>query len=1119
MKNHDAKSPHPSANARYDAAYYHSHCGATPYSRDEAALMNHFRNFAVTLVERYAPTRVLDVGCAKGLLVEHLRDLGVDAFGIDSSEFALSEVREDIKPYCKFASGLEPFDGKYDLITCIEVAEHLDESQAEELIGNLCAHTDEIVFSSTPLDYAEETHFNVQPREYWVDLFARNGFFADLRFEPDFCTPQALRFKRMTRPLNVVIFSKEKEEWAVVRLRILDPLRELEKHGRMNVTYVSGYDSKLPIEKLLAADVFVMQREFAERASSQRFLSVARDLGKVVVFEIDDLLTKTPRSNPVYPYAMRVAGDLVQCAMDADFVTTSTQPLLDELREEAQFQDGKGFVLRNCVNTDIWGDTFIPRLPEPGSPFVVGWFGSPTHDEDLAIVKEAIGYLARKHPGEIEFHFFGYLPKELAEIPGVKLIRGSQPNVVKHAAGVREARIDLAIAPLVDNAFNRSKSDLKWLEYSICGIPAVFSDVAPYREALTHGVNGWVVKNDTASWVGAIEGLLRDDDLRLGLARNAFETVRSHYCLDVAAEQWDSLYRSFVVSGPATPVQADDTTTANAVAQLLIAQARLQITRNKYEEGAASIESALQFDPAVGDRALPYSVAMANMGMASAALHALNAIAQNATTPEVSGAAWRNIAKIHESHGNVLALDAALDAGWAAAPADPDLALAHLDRLRATGRESTIGKRLEPLTKADYSANQALILAESLIAAGRPKEALSICRHASSRFPDADFAPLIIALTRAQSIPEHAIGEWNPTRHRRKDVLLRVAVFTRENLAGPRLRSRLVAPLSVLESAAAIATDWSNGQTRIDIADNADIVVFQRSIIGWEGFEKLYEYARRRGKKVAFEIDDVFFAGAEPTLARWLPQFDAIFVATRQLEELLVKLAPTAATKIKVLQTGLDVELGGVRTTRAAQRKKKPHLALFTGYARPADTRALVKAFGAQLEERIGKFALSHWDALPPDVANLDRKSAAGCASPIYTEFAQRLVTQGVDIALVPVSDDPRFTALSDRLWLDLSAARIPGIFSAREPFASSVLAGSTGFLLTDDPNAWVAGAANLIDNPLLRKDVAQRAFTVVHAERTIPQLARKLGRALHDLARGNADTLAHSNEPALARA
>lgn len=1115
--NHDDKTSDPAANARYDADYYRSHCGSLPYSREEKATMNHFRNFAATLVARYAPKRVLDVGCAKGMLVEHLRDLGVDAYGIDTSEFALSEVRDDVKPYCRFASALEPFDGKFDLITCIEVAEHLDESQAEALIANLCAHADDIVFSSTPADFAEETHFNVQQRDYWVTLFARNGFFPDLRFEPHFVTPQALRFKRMTRPLNVAILSKEREEWAVVRLRILDPLRELEKYGRANITYVSAYDTKLPIEALLAADVFVIQREFAEMATSRQFRRVARELGKILVFEIDDLLTEVPRSNPVHPYSMRIAGDLISAAKDADFLTVSTAPLLSELEREVPDARRKGFVLRNCVNTEIWGDAFAPQTNGGDRPYVVGWFGSPTHEEDLAIVKDAISYLARKHPGEIEFHFFGYLPKDLREIPGVKLVRGSQPNVVKHAAGVREARIDLAIAPLVDNAFNRSKSDLKWLEYSICGIPAIFSDVAPYREALTHGVTGWVVKNDTASWVAAIEKLLRDDDLRLAIARNAFDTVRGNYCLDVAAANWDSLYRSFVVSGPAQPAEMDDAAARRAVGRLLTAQATFQMNRGKHDDAAASVESAIQFDPAAGEELLALARALAQHGYHAAGIRAITAIAQRASSRRAVGAAWLDLARIHRSLGNLLALDAALDAGAAAAPADPDLALEHLDRLRATGRDAAIADRLASITEAEHGAPAALAIAESLIAAGRTKEALLVCRRAGARFPDADFAPLIVSLQRAASIPEHAIGEWSPTRHRKKDVLLKVAVFTRENMAGMRLRSRLVAPLAVLESAAGIAADWSNGQSRIDIADSADVVIFQRSIIGWEGFEKLFDYARRRDKKIAYEIDDVFFAGAESALATWLPRFDAIYCPTKNLEALLVSIAPDAAAKIQVIPIGLDVELGGVRPVRAAQRKKKPHVALFTGYARPQDTRSYVAAIGAQLEERIGKFALSHWDALPGDAPATDRRPSAGCVSPIYAEFARRLVTQAVDVALVPVADDPRRTALSDRLWLDLAAARVPGLFSVREPFASSVLAGSTGFLLTDDPAAWVAGAANLIENPLLRKDVADRAFTVVFAERTIPQLAKKLGRALHDLARGTTETARHP-APVLAR-
>src|SRR6187551_3121714 len=113
-------STHESASGDYDKVYYDSHCGDTPYARDQVAVQNHFRAFAATLVDRYHPMRVLDVGCAKGFLVENLRDYGVDAFGVDNSEYAISEVREDIKPFCRRRSALEPIGEKYDLITCIE---------------------------------------------------------------------------------------------------------------------------------------------------------------------------------------------------------------------------------------------------------------------------------------------------------------------------------------------------------------------------------------------------------------------------------------------------------------------------------------------------------------------------------------------------------------------------------------------------------------------------------------------------------------------------------------------------------------------------------------------------------------------------------------------------------------------------------------------------------------------------------------------------------------------------------------------------------------------------------------------------------------------------------------
>jgi hypothetical protein len=107
----------------------------------------------------------------------------------------------------------EAFPRTYDLIVSIEVLEHLYPNEAEPAVANLCRHTDDILFSSTPFDREETTHFNVQPVEYWVELFARCGFFHDVDFDASFITPWAMRFRHARQPASQVIAAYERRLW------------------------------------------------------------------------------------------------------------------------------------------------------------------------------------------------------------------------------------------------------------------------------------------------------------------------------------------------------------------------------------------------------------------------------------------------------------------------------------------------------------------------------------------------------------------------------------------------------------------------------------------------------------------------------------------------------------------------------------------------------------------------------------------------------------------------------------------------------------------------------------------------------------------------------------------
>ena len=94
---------------------------------------------------------------------------------------------------------------KFDLIVTIEVIEHIKEEDCETAVQNMCAAADSVLLATTPDDFDDPTHFNVQPPVYWVKQFAKFGFVPDITHDAGYLTPYAILFRKSKKPMAVGI--------------------------------------------------------------------------------------------------------------------------------------------------------------------------------------------------------------------------------------------------------------------------------------------------------------------------------------------------------------------------------------------------------------------------------------------------------------------------------------------------------------------------------------------------------------------------------------------------------------------------------------------------------------------------------------------------------------------------------------------------------------------------------------------------------------------------------------------------------------------------------------------------------------------------------------------------
>ncbi len=338
----------------------------------------------------------------------------------------------------------------------------------------------------------------------------------------------------------LLIISNQSHDAAGSRLRWGWPLNELGWKVGREYLWITAAEAESDIEQfeqlLDQANAVIVFRPLSSQAVQSAILRRKEECTLIV--DSDDLVlnrfhasSQRARSRRVYENAF------CELLNHADLITASTEDLSQQLRN-----NGYETV---CLPLKPWMSQLNEhcRHNHHNSEIRIGFMGSQSHLLDLGSIIPALELVLEANP-QARFYWWGCHPGALAVHPQVRMGGPIIVDYKTHLDRLHRFDLDIAVVPLLDAPVNRVKTPLKYFEYALAGIPAVFSNIEPYVSSVQNGITGLLVDDNTHEWVNAITVLVKNYELRNNISRQALTQVTKLIDNNNVIEEYDKLLHS-----------------------------------------------------------------------------------------------------------------------------------------------------------------------------------------------------------------------------------------------------------------------------------------------------------------------------------------------------------------------------------------------------------------------------------------------------------------------------------------------------------------------------------------------------------------------------------------------
>jgi len=311
------------------------------------------------------------------------------------------------------------------------------------------------------------------------------------------------------------------------------------------------------------ADIIVLQKQSNQKALD--FVRYGKSHGKKIVTEVDDDFFNIPVWNPAYKHYLGKGQDLINFYALSDAITVTTPHLGKQLSK----YNSNTIVLPNSLDIPVLNkfdsmeegkllkytqylDSSKNKISlEKASSLmdgktIIGWGGSPTHFKDLEQVSEALIQLCKDNRDVVINMAGSCIDKLMSSVSPEQLILVGAVPIFRYLQTVSSLRWDIGICPIEDNLFNRSKSNLKYLEFAQRGYACACSNVGNYSKTVNNGVNGLLTNNTPEEWYSCLSELAVNTSKRSTISAKGIELVEENYNIEKNITLWHKAYREIL---------------------------------------------------------------------------------------------------------------------------------------------------------------------------------------------------------------------------------------------------------------------------------------------------------------------------------------------------------------------------------------------------------------------------------------------------------------------------------------------------------------------------------------------------------------------------------------------